>query len=235
MTDKPTVTRRLTVHFTHSFDFGFGRAAILRPSVLAILLANIFPLIGVVALGWDTFFVLVLFWMENVVVGIYTFLKLLSVASASVPARVSAALFFCVHYGLFTAVHGLFVFLVFGTIMDGSPEGTSVWQTVLSREMVWGAIVLLVSHGVSFAYNYIRGGEFRKTNLNAVMQEPYGRVVLLHVTIIFGGFLVMLMGSPVAGLLLLVALKTGMDIRAHLRQHEKYGETPETTGGAETA
>ena len=210
------------MHFVHSFDFRFSWASLTRPSVLALLLANVFPLIGVVALGWDTFLVLALFWVENVVIGVYTALKMLLVSSAAVPARLSAALFFCVHYGIFTAVHGIFVFVVFGSIMDSAPGDPSAWETIVGSQVLWGALVLLVSHGVSFVFNYIRRGEYRQAHLSAVMQEPYGRVVLLHLTIIFGGFLVMALGSPVAGLLLLVALKTVMDIRAHLRQHDKY-------------
>ncbi len=205
-----------------SFDFRFGWATLMRPTVLAILLANVFPLVGVIALGWDTFLVLALFWAENVVIGVYAAMKMLLVSSAAVPARLGAALFFCVHYGLFTAVHGMFVFFVFGSFMDSAREGASSWQTIVSSQMLWGVLILLTSHGVSFVYNYLYRGEYRRTNLNAEMQQPYGRVVLLHVTIIFGGFLVMLMGSPIAGLLLLVVLKTAMDLRAHLHQHDKY-------------
>ena len=222
MSTQPSAAQSIRAFLARYFDFRFGRAELTRPSVLALLLANIFPLIGVVALGWNTFLVLALFWAENVVIGVYAAVKMLLVSSATVSARLSAAIFFCVHYGLFAVGHGLFVYFVFGSFIDSSPEGTSAWQTVLSSEMMWGVLVLMVSHGFSFVYNYVRGGEYRRTNLNAEMQQPYGRVVLLHVTIIFGGFLVMLFGSPVVGLVLLVALKTVIDLRAHLRQHDKY-------------
>ncbi|HEX5218205.1 MAG TPA: DUF6498-containing protein, partial [Verrucomicrobiae bacterium] len=74
-------------------------------------------------------------------------------------------------------------------------------------------------HGFSFAYNYIIGGEYRTTSLPALMVQPYGRVIVLHVAILGGGFLVMALGSPVAGLALLVLLKIALDVRAHLKQH----------------
>jgi hypothetical protein len=51
------------------------------------------------------------------------------------------------------------------------------------------------------------------------MGQPYARVVVLHLTIIGGGFLVMALGAPVLGLLLLVVLKIGVDLAAHLREH----------------
>ena len=211
--------------FLRSFDFRFGRASLLKPSVLALLAANLYPVFGVVFLGWDVFLLLVLFWMENLVIGFYTALKLLLVSrnNASWAAKLSATLFFCVHYGLFTLVHGVFVFVVFGGDIMGesSSEVVSTWQKFVDYQLGWATLALLVSHGVSFFYNYIRAGEYRQSNLNNVMQQPYGRVVILHLTIIFGGFLVALLGSPAVGLVLLIVLKTVMDIRAHLRQHDK--------------
>jgi fatty acid desaturase len=51
------------------------------------------------------------------------------------------------------------------------------------------------------------------------MHAPYKRIVVLHVAIIAGGFLVTLLGSPAALLVALVALKTGMDIMLHNRSH----------------
>ncbi len=222
--------KTLKAQLLRALGFRLDWATLKRPSVLALLAANLFPLVGVAALGWDTFLVLALFWLENVVVGVYTGFRLLLVSNATVPARLRIVLFFCVHYGMFTVIHGLFVFLLFGSLMSSESGGLSgAWQTFLSSEILWGAVFLLVSHGVSFVYNYVYRGEYRRATLQAVMMEPYGRVVLLHVTIIFGGFLVMLLGSPVVGLVLLVALKTIMDLRAHLRQHDKYGEgTPQT-------
>jgi hypothetical protein len=56
------------------------------------------------------------------------------------------------------------------------------------------------------------------------MGQPYGRVVVLHVTIIAGGFLIGSFGSPIFALIMLLVLKTVIDIQAHLREHKKYGE-----------
>ena len=53
------------------------------------------------------------------------------------------------------------------------------------------------------------------------MGAPYGRVVVLHVAIIFGGMAVMALGQPVFMLMVLVLLKLGMDVGLHLRQHRK--------------
>jgi hypothetical protein len=54
----------------------------------------------------------------------------------------------------------------------------------------------------------------------------------MHLTVLFGGFLVMLLGSPVIGLLLLVFLKTFIDITAHLRQHRSVTNKSAAAGAA---
>ena len=80
--------------------------------VLALLAANAVPLFGVVFLGWDAFYVVMLYWAENVVIGFYNVLKI-ALAAAPHPAAHAGKLFlipfFMVHYGGFTAVHGFFV------------------------------------------------------------------------------------------------------------------------------
>lgn len=51
------------------------------------------------------------------------------------------------------------------------------------------------------------------------MQDPYGRVVIMHLTIIGGGFLMSVLQSPIAGLIMLVLIKIVIDIRTHVKQH----------------
>jgi hypothetical protein len=51
------------------------------------------------------------------------------------------------------------------------------------------------------------------------MGAPYARVVVLHVTIIFGAFVVAFLGSPIGALLVLVVLKAAFDLGLHLREH----------------
>jgi len=48
---------------------------------------------------------------------------------------------------------------------------------------------------------------------------PYTRVTLMHVTLIFGGFLVLLLRDPVPVLLLFILIKIILDVRAHLKEH----------------
>jgi hypothetical protein len=207
-----------------------GVTELTRPSVATLLIANVLPLFGVLFLGWKIFPLLVLFWLENVIVGVFNVFKMLVASPTSGKqwvAKVGAIPFFCFHYGMFTLVHGIFVFVMFGGILMDSPDfptPAAVAQVFGDFQIGWAALALFISHLVSFIFNYIGKGEYKQVNLNALMGEPYGRVVVLHVTIIVGGFLIAFLGSPIFALILLLVLKTVIDIQAHLREHKKYSE-----------
>jgi hypothetical protein len=62
------------------------------------------------------------------------------------------------------------------------------------------------------------------TPLKDLMGAPYGRIVVLHITLIAGGFLVMSLHAPVLGALLLVALKLGYDLISLKREPRMQAE-----------
>ena len=207
------------------------------PSVIVLALANLIPLGGVLFFGWQVFPIMFLFWFENVVVGGFNVLKMILARGAGSQAGVKLFLvpFFIVHYGIFTAVHGAFVFVLFGADFRGSkdalPDFYLVRDLVTQQHLGWAVLGLMVSRGFSFVTNYVLNGAYRTAIAPVLMIQPYGRVIVLHVAILGGGFLVMLMGAPAAGLALLVLLKIGLDVLAHAKQHMLDGKVPPPTGG----
>jgi hypothetical protein len=79
----------------------------------------------------------------------------------------------------------------------------------------------VLSHGYSFVANFRRRGESFKGQGDA-MAAFYKRIVVMHLTILFGAFLTTSLGSPVWGVVLLVALKTGVDGWAHLAERRRH-------------
>ena len=51
------------------------------------------------------------------------------------------------------------------------------------------------------------------------MQQPYKRIVVMHLVIIAGGFAVIALGSPLPMLVLIVIGKIALDIHLHRREH----------------
>jgi Family of unknown function (DUF6498) len=195
-------------------------------TTIALLAANLVPLYGVLALGWEVFPLMLLFWIENVVVGVLNVARMLCVDPrdpASWAAKLFLVPFFCFHYGMFTAVHGVFVFGLFGGHGFSRVRGLDVLGPAMDAVREYGlqvaVLALAASHLFSFLWNYLGRGEFRRTSLRTLMARPYTRVVVLHLAILGGGFAASALGSPVWALLLLVALKVGFDLYAHLKEH----------------
>ena len=195
-------------------------------SAWVLVAANIVPLLGVLFWGWDAFPLLLLFWMENVVIGVLNVLKMLFADPADAAlwaGKLFIVPFFCVHYGIFTSVHGVFVLSFFGGKKYAG--GLDVIENALAAARgyeLWPPIAVLAgSHLFSFLWNYFYRGEFRRARLAELMMKPYGRVIVLHVTILLGGLGAMALGSPVWALVLLIALKIGLDLRAHVKEHSR--------------
>ena len=198
----------------------------ITPSIIFLSIANLFPIYGVLFLGWEVFIILFLFWMENLIIGFFNILRML-VVSPENPIKWLAKLFlipfFTFHYGMFTMIHGLFVIFLFGgeNIKSGLPDVNLIMHIITKYHLTFAALALFLSHGFSFLYNYIGKFEYQKVSLQQLMGKPYARIVVLHLVIIFGGFLLMALKSPLAGLLLLVVLKIIFDLRSHIREHAK--------------
>jgi hypothetical protein len=179
---------------------------------------------GVLVLGWPVFFVMALFWFENVVIGGFNVLRMLlsglRTGAAGFIGSLAMAAFFTLHYGMFTAVHGAFVVMLFGLpelgrgAMDGGLSGPAMRmvESLMADRAGWLAMVaIVVVQAVSFTQWSIATRQ-APTPLKELMGAPYGRIMVLHVTLIAGAFLMQALQAPVAGVLLLVALKLAYDL-----------------------
>ena len=68
-------------------------------------------------------------------------------------------------------------------------------------------------------------------NVRRLMVMPYGRIIALHITIIFGGIATMALGEPLWVVVILVAVKTAVDLKMHLTEHRKAAQ-PVTTSSS---
>lgn len=190
------------------------------PSTLALIGANLVPLAGVLLLDWKLGEVMVLFWAESAVIGFWNVIKLVIVAKWVAILMVP---FFVGHFGGFMAGHFLFIYYLFVRGIHAAGPEPGVWNALLDLFVpLWPALTaLFISHGVSFFTNYIGRREYQSMDMKTQMGEPYKRIIVMHLTIILGGFLTMLLRTPAAALLLLIALKTATDLYAHRKEHAR--------------
>jgi hypothetical protein len=231
---------QLVQHYAKVRQYGSG---------IVLVLMNLIPLVGVLFFGWSGFNIVFLYWSENVVIGFFNVLKMLTagaigdpsaeVKKPSDPGYLSARLLamasavfyagvFTFHYGLFTYVHGIFVVALCKILpaqLAGQPTGDlfDLWPYVKEAfgDGLWMAFVaLFLSHGFSFVTNFLYRGEYRRVAASDLMSAPYGRIVILHLTIIFGAFLGALVGFPTGLVALLVLIKIGLDLALHLKERQ---------------
>ncbi|MEM8944960.1 MAG: DUF6498-containing protein [Planctomycetota bacterium] len=207
-----------------------------RTSAISLLAANSLPLLGVLFWGWSTFAIVLIYWFENAIIGVINILKMLCCTESetdeeSVPFVHAMKLlfvpFFTFHYGMFCAVHGAFVMLLSGgEVPFEGPADDWTEPLVMLRETgtLWGIVGLAISHLYSFVRNYLIGGEYRRVTLPTLMFQPYARVVVLHLAILFGAFATVALGNSIFVLVILIVGKTAIDLALHLREHRSGSE-----------
>ena len=198
-------------------------------SLAVLLIANLLPLVGVALWGWKLFDLIVIYWLETLVIG---GLGIVQMALTTGWFALFVVPFFIVHFGGFMAGHFVFMNLMFGDRNGGS------FSTIPARlhgmivaEGLWVALIgLAISHGLGFLFAFLLPWLRRRWQRRPLREEadagsagnvmfgPYRRVMIMHVSILFGAFLVSVFGNNFAFLALLVTLKTLSDLYMLRRQ-----------------
>jgi hypothetical protein len=203
------------------------------PLAWLTLLVDLLPVIAVVFFGWKAVPLVALYWLENLVIGAFTILRMLGTIAANalnIPIALFMVPFFTVHYGMFCFGHGIFLSAFAGGKVGNAAPGFSGMQTLVDWAlgtgpyMLWfvGAIILV--NAIFYIVDFIGRGDYRTTQLPVEMFAPYGRIVTLHVAIILGAGLMMAFGQPLLGVLILIILRVvfGMILNM-LRQRKIEG------------
>ncbi|MDP0492307.1 MAG: DUF6498-containing protein [Verrucomicrobiota bacterium JB023] len=202
------------------------------------VLAAIFPLLGVFLWGWNVREVVILYWFENLIIGLWQLAKmgLAGIGQKSAGCSLFFLMgFFTVHYGGFCAGHGVFILaLTGGEGASGAPRALGsmgdwwgpfifigllisvvrdAWAS-LPEAALWSVASMFAMRGLGVWQDFIQSGEWKNVEGNRLMLEPYQNVIILHVAIIIGGGLVMWRQDAWPLLGLIVLGKLGLDLRA---------------------
>jgi len=164
-------------------------------------------------LGGDIRFLLLLFWAESGVVGVFN-IVMMATARSKTPGdnfmKIFMIPFFTVHYGGFMFVH-LFFLLFF---MDNFGYQESVIDYLASNMqlILLNLLALFLSYLYDFNNEWLLSEKRETVNASNLMFQPYNRIIIMQLTIIFGAFLYFELGSSWVFLVLLIFLKTVADL-----------------------
>jgi len=123
-----------------------------RASLFSLLAANILPIIMAIMFGWDVGDVVIFYWWENLIIGLWVIPRLLMAksnhtqllkqpgesrfnASRAMPnngmqyEKILIIPFFCFHYFFFCFVHGIFVHTIARGLFNGTTGASLPFDT----------------------------------------------------------------------------------------------------------
>ena len=218
-----------------------------RSALVTLVIANAFVAFQTFRHEWGYYEVMLIYWVEVVILGCYNVLRMLVVGVAgAAPLGAWAARwvdlgsalnrlaltaigvgFFLVKFGAFAFTIGLFVLLLPAFLVpEGDGSGSALHRALMAAGpgFFMAAGVLGLSHGVSFARNFLGAREYDRIDVVTLAFWPYVRMSLVAATL--------LAGLAVEGLLpgvrrhagfaaVMVLLKLGADAMSHVFEHRR--------------
>jgi len=178
---------------------------------LGLIAANLVPIVCVGLFRWDVTQLMLCYWAENVVIGLFNMAKMAAAGVAGkglglLSAAVSIPLF-AVHYGLFCLGHGFLILVMSAMAARGGQTPiplSDLWAMIMNLPVGFGLSVgsMVLSHGRDFA-NWLGQGQARATTPSDQMFEPYGRIGVLQLALMGGMGLMLIVHQSTGAVLLL--------------------------------
>ena len=197
---------------------------------------DLLPIAAVVLFGWKAVPLVALYWLENLVIGGFTILRMIGTVAnniANIGLVLFLAPFFTVHYGMFCFVHGIFL-RSFASGMEGDPFGDGPvgllrWALTTAPHMAWFVMAIITVNAVFYVSDFVLKGGYRTADPHTEMFSPYGRIVTLHVAILLGAGLTLALGQPLLGVLILIALRVVFGVILNLVRRRRLESGPAGT------
>jgi hypothetical protein len=186
-------------------------------SILFLIVANILPIVGALFFNWDIFEIIFIYWCESGIIGFFNILKIL-IKARPILLGLFLSIFFTIHFGGFMFVHLMFIIALFS-------KEQNIFISInmdYIYQFIYPLSALFISHLISFIYNFIGKKEYELDidSLDSDMLPPYKRIIIMQFVLILGGMLITLFNNKIIGLVLLIVIKTFVDIISHVKSHE---------------
>lgn len=214
-----------------------ARRSLFASSIL--ILSNLVPLAGLLWWGWDAFVLLCLYCLETAVIGFWTILRLAtmsrdqgSVAGRSIASTLVLSGFFTIHSGMFMTAHMAFLYILFAGPWAGKIHDARDFIRLIVIGMgLWiPLLALFVGQGAIFINDAVNRFVFAKAprikaDDGEIMGDFYKRIIIMHVALMGGAFILQMIGQT-APLIVLVLLKTALEIRFQMKLRRESSPSP---------
>jgi len=203
------------------------------PALLATLVIDLIPLYGVLYWDWETFQLLILYWIETVMIA-YWSIRRVALLPAEQALRAKGRIgvtdgmtgFFTLHAGIFISVHFVLLWAFFSYPWFKKVHGVgSFFFQLLIANGVWAALLMALFHWVSFRTDPLVAGARDSASLSLVQVREravrngiapilvglYTRIIIMQLAIILGAVVSNFPGS-LAPLVIVIVLKTVVDL-----------------------
>ncbi len=204
--------------------------------LVSLIAANIITIVLAIIQNWDVATVMFIYWVQSIIIGLFTVVSLLTAVNttvnvdsdAGIPSKPLSAFqekwgfplfkcglagFFAVHYGFFHYAYYFFIVEsgLFGQVNFASPD------------LYLACGFFFLNHLYSFFY-YRKKPAPGTDTMGEDFATPYGRIIPMHLTIIFGGIVTLVLQafgilSTLPVLVIFLVLKTYADMDMHIKKH----------------
>jgi hypothetical protein len=194
-----------------------------KPSTWMLIFSNAIVIFFAIVDNLSAVEVLWIYWIQSVIIGLFNFIRIITLKEFTTTgfrrsgnelpptksAKISTAIFFLIHYGFFHFVYAIFLGGFSGIIGSGTLNSQNNYLLITS-------LVFFISYLIEYIQS-TRTLQGEIPNLGIIMFAPYFRIIPMHFTIIFGGFVSVLgsfisMNLDLLIIVLFVGIKTFIEI-----------------------
>ena len=201
-------------------------------SAVMLVVANIFPVIDMLWKGDPVGSILVIYWMQMMIIGFWTCVKLVVIA------RLRALLLVLMFVLMYLSIVNIFG-IIAGTMLDDQMQGTA-WHQNFSLWNYWvPALLFFATHGLSFWENFVGSREYEKIKWDTQMGKPILRAMPMWIAALVGGIIGGFFNTAAVAVVFVLPVKLALDLLGHFAEHgmlslendEAQGQSPQSESG----